>query len=142
MAREAGFSLAHFSMPTAPDQSMPALFDLPVDDIDDVGGAREAVDQIGEYSADDDCGDWQSFGAHGRILLVRPRQGVARNLNDRLLLADSDEVAKAIRDHVDLPALPTKMRGAPTADKDNDLDACPATAGQHGRDRLLGGGDF
>jgi hypothetical protein len=31
--------------------------------------------------------DWQSVGAHGRILLDRPRQGVARHLNDHLLLA-------------------------------------------------------
>jgi hypothetical protein len=74
-------------MPSGPDEPITALFDLSVDDIDDVGGAREAVDQIGEHSADGDCGDWQSVGAHGRILLDRPRQGVARNLNDHLLLA-------------------------------------------------------
>src|SRR5262249_5277381 len=69
------------------DEPITALFDLLVDDIDDVRGAREAVDQTGEHSADGGCGDWQSVGAHGRILLDRPRQGVARHLNDHLLLA-------------------------------------------------------
>jgi hypothetical protein len=79
-------SLARFSMPPGPDNAITASFDLSVDDIDDVGGAREAIDQIGEHPADGDCGDWQGVGAHGRILLDCPRQGVARNLNDHLLL--------------------------------------------------------
>src|SRR5215469_5817639 len=71
-------------MPPRADEPIAALLDLSVDDI---GGAREVVDQIGEHSADGDCGYWQSVGAHGRILLDRPRQSVARNLNDHLLLA-------------------------------------------------------
>ena len=76
-------------MPPRADEPIAALLDLSVDDIDDLGGAREIVDQIGEHSADGDCGYWQSVGAHGRILLDRPRQSVARNLNDHLLLAAS-----------------------------------------------------
>jgi hypothetical protein len=86
-AQEARFSLTHFSMPSGPDEPITALFDLSVDDIDDVRGTREPVDQIGEHSADGGCGDWQSVGAHGRISLDRLRQGVARHLNDHLLLA-------------------------------------------------------
>jgi hypothetical protein len=69
------------------DEPITALFDLSVDNIDDLRGAREAADQIGEHSADGDCGDWQSVGTHGGILRDRPRQGVARYLNDHLLLA-------------------------------------------------------
>src|SRR4029077_13585658 len=80
-------SLTHFLMPPRGDEPITALFDLSVDNIDDLGGAREVVDQIGEHSADGDCGDWQSVGAHGRILLDRPRQSVARDLNHHLLLA-------------------------------------------------------
>ena len=38
-------------MPSDPDEPITALFDLLVDDIDDVRGAREAVDQTGEHSA-------------------------------------------------------------------------------------------
>jgi hypothetical protein len=69
------------------DEPITALFDLSVDNIDDLRGAREAVDQIGEHSADGDCGDWQSVGTHRGILHDRPRQGVARYLNDHLPLA-------------------------------------------------------
>jgi hypothetical protein len=78
---------ASISMPPRADEPIAALFDLSIDNIDDLGGAREAADQIGEHSADGDCGYWQSVGAHGRVLLDRPRQSVARNLNDHLLLA-------------------------------------------------------
>src|ERR1700731_4275311 len=85
VARDASVSLTHFSMP--PREPITALFDLSVYNIDDLGGAREVVDQIGEHSADGDCGYWQGVGTHGRILLDRPRQSVARNLNDHLLLA-------------------------------------------------------
>ena len=81
MVRDASLSLTHFSMPPRADEQIAALFDLSVDNIDDLGGAREVIDQIGEHSADRDCGYWQSVGAHGRILLDRPPQSVARNLN-------------------------------------------------------------
>ena len=36
--------LAYFSMPPGADEPVTALFDLSVDDIVDLGGAREAVD--------------------------------------------------------------------------------------------------
>src|SRR6266404_9986173 len=96
VVRDASVSLTHFSMPPRADEPITALFDLSVDNIDDLGGAREVVDQIGDHSADGDCGDWQSVGAHGRILLDRPRQSVARNLNHHLLLAGKRVLRHAI----------------------------------------------
>jgi hypothetical protein len=79
--------LSKFSMSPGPEKPIAALLDLPVDDVYDVRATREAVDQIGEHLTDGNRGDWQSVGAHGRILLDRSRQGVARKLNDHLLLA-------------------------------------------------------
>src|SRR5215467_12387778 len=52
------------------DEPITALFDLSVDNIDDLRGAREAADQIGEHSADGDCGDWQSVGTHGEYCAI------------------------------------------------------------------------
>jgi hypothetical protein len=46
-----------FSVSPCADEPITALFDLSVHNIDDLRGDREAFDQIGEHSADGDCGD-------------------------------------------------------------------------------------
>jgi len=69
------------------DKPITALLDLAVDGFDEFGVGRQAADQIGEHAGNRDRRDRQNVGARGRVLLDRPRQGSAGDLNDDISLS-------------------------------------------------------